>query len=148
MRAFLFSFFLMLISSSVFLIMPGNASDYSLAIFGNANMDDTIDERDIEYVDGVINGTNAATNLSDANYDGRVDEEDIDQIKLIIQGEDKETTIIDSMDRIVTVKKPVERIVTTHSHHIEAMRAIQLEMNKIGNYSVPSSKPYFSSETS
>lgn len=47
----------MLVSSSVFLVMPVNASDYTLAIFGNANMDDTIDERDIEYVDGVINGT-------------------------------------------------------------------------------------------
>lgn len=111
-------------------IGSAGASD-TLEIFGNANMDETIDEMDIAYVEGVIKGANAATNLSDANYDCKVDAEDLDQINLIIRDEEKELTIIDSMDRIVTLKMPIERIVTTHNHHIETMRALQMDMDKI-----------------
>ena len=59
------------------------AAEYTLGIFGNANMDDTIDEKDIAYIEGIIKGTNASTNLSDANYDGVIDAQDIDQIKKI-----------------------------------------------------------------
>ena len=54
---------------------------FTLGIYGNANMDGTIDEMDIAYVEGVINATNASTNLSDANYDGKVDSSDLDQIR-------------------------------------------------------------------
>ena len=86
-------------------IGSAGASDYTLDIFGNANMDDTIDEEDIAYVEGIIKGENAATNLSDANYDGEVDEKDIAQIEEIIKGEEKNLTLIDSADKIVTVKK-------------------------------------------
>jgi|GEM_PF-4022682 len=53
--------------------MPANASDFPLSVFGNANMDDTIDEKDVAYVEGVIKGTNPATNLSNANHNGRID---------------------------------------------------------------------------
>jgi iron complex transport system substrate-binding protein len=94
-------------------IMPAVADDYTLGIFGNANMDDTIDELDIEYVQGIIDGTNDETELADANYDGEIDEEDITQIELIISGEEEALTVIDSSDRIVTVPQPIERVVTT-----------------------------------
>ena len=47
--------------------MPADASDFTLEIFGNANMDDTIDELHIEYVQGIIDGTDDETELSDAN---------------------------------------------------------------------------------
>lgn len=46
----------------------------------------TLDEEDIEYVHGIIEGTNEVTELADANYDGDVDEEDIAQIEQIIDG--------------------------------------------------------------
>jgi iron complex transport system substrate-binding protein len=70
------------------------ASDYTLKIFGNANMDDTIDQKDVAYVESVIKGSNPATNLSDANYDGRIDDKDIDQIRNIINGTEKNITIV------------------------------------------------------
>ena len=57
---------------------------FTLDIFGNANLDDTIDEMDVAYVEGVIKGTNTATNLSDANFDGKVDLQDVNQIEKII----------------------------------------------------------------
>lgn len=69
--------------------VPVDASDFTLQIFGNANLDDSIDELDIEYVQGIIDGTNDETELSDANYDGKIDEEDIVQINQIIGGEEK-----------------------------------------------------------
>lgn len=57
------------------IIMPAVAADYTLGIFGNANMDDTIDEDDISYVEGIIDGTSEETQLADANYDGTIDED-------------------------------------------------------------------------
>lgn len=94
-------------------IMAANAADYLLGVFGNANMDDTIDEDDIEYAEGIIGGTNNATELADADYDGDVDEDDIAQIELIIHGEEKELTLIDMADRIVTIPRSIERVVST-----------------------------------
>ena len=46
------------------LVMPAVASDYTLGIYGNANMDDVIDEADIGYLEGIIAGTNEATELA------------------------------------------------------------------------------------
>jgi iron complex transport system substrate-binding protein len=57
--------------------------------------------------------------------------QDVTQIELIILGKELEITVLDSADRTVTVEKPVERIVTTHGHHVETMRALKLEMDKI-----------------
>jgi iron complex transport system substrate-binding protein len=92
-------------------VVPVGAADYTIDIFGNANMDDTIDELDVEYVQGIIDGTNDETDLSDANYDGAIDEEDIAQIELIIDGEEKERTLIDMAGRVVTIPQPIERVV-------------------------------------
>jgi iron complex transport system substrate-binding protein len=112
--------------------MMGDASDYTLDIFGNANMDDTIDEKDVAYVEDVIKGTSSATNLSDANYDGKIDALDVDQIELIINGEDKELTFIDSADRIVTVRKPIERLVVLGSYDPEALRILDATERIVG----------------
>ena len=38
-------------------IAPSVAADFTLEIFGNANMDETIDDADIAYVEEVIRGT-------------------------------------------------------------------------------------------
>ncbi len=104
---------LVMMSCMSLAVVPASAADYTLGIFGNANMDDTIDEDDIAYVEGIIDGTNEETELADANYDGEVDEDDITQIELIISGEEKELTLIDQADRIVTVPRPIERVITT-----------------------------------
>jgi iron complex transport system substrate-binding protein len=95
-------------------------------------MDDTIDEKDIAYVEGVIKGTNEATNLSDANCDGKVDEKDIDQIKLIMDGEESELIIVDSYNRTITVKEPVERIVSFYAPNVETMRSMKATDKIVG----------------
>lgn len=111
-----------------------NEENFTLDIFGNANMDETIDEMDIAYVEGIIKGANAATNLSDANYDGKVDEKDITQIEQIISGEEKEITIICNPPngKIVTINKPVERIVVLTPDSAEALSAIDSEDKVVG----------------
>jgi len=113
-------------------IMPADADDYTLSIFGNANMDDIIDENDIEYVQGIVDGTNEVTELADANYDGKIDKEDITQIELIISGEEKELTVVDSDERTVTVRMPVERVITLHSVSAEAVRMLGAKEKIVG----------------
>jgi len=113
------------------------ASDYTLGIFGNANMDDTIDENDIAYVEGVIKGTNSATNLSDANYDGKIDEDDIAHIKQIMCGEEKELTIVQYIglgpefaEEPVTVPMPVETMIAASYNKVKMLCAFG-EQDKI-----------------
>lgn len=55
------------------------SSSNPLGIFGNADMNDIIDERDVDYVNSVIDGKSEATKLADANYDGKVDSLDVDR---------------------------------------------------------------------
>lgn len=105
-------------------IMPVNASEFTLNVFGNANMDDTIDEKDIEYVEGIVNGTNDATKLADANYDGKIDEMDIDQINSIISGTEKELTFEDCNGKNTTVHQPLNKIVAIQSASIESLRIL------------------------
>jgi iron complex transport system substrate-binding protein len=128
-----------LASSASLAVMPAAASDYTLEIFGNANLDDIIDEDDIEYVKGVIEGNNDATELADANYDGQIDEEDIIQIELIIRGEEEKLTFIAPTEvlqpappEIITIEKPVERIVVLMAPSAEVLRSLDAEDKIVG----------------
>jgi len=98
--------------------------DPVLEVYGNANMDNIIDESDVVYLHGVINGTNAATKLSDANYDDKIDENDIDWIRQIIQNTERKLTIIDDSGRTVTINMPIQRIVTLNYRFPEPLVAI------------------------
>jgi len=106
-------------------LIPVVASDYTLEIFGNANMDDTVDEKDVEYVQGIIDGTNEATELADANYDGVINDEDIAQIELIICDEESELVIVDAEGNAVNVKMPLNRIVVPYHDSADLLRALQ-----------------------
>jgi len=99
--------------SLMLLVLPAAASDHILDIFGNANEDDTIDLKDVEYTASVVLGLDNQTQLADAKYDGEIDILDVTQIELIILGREKELTVIDQADRIVAVTMPIERVVTT-----------------------------------
>ena len=102
MRLYGFAVLVVLLASSA-------AYGHPLKVFGNANMDEVIDEADIKYVQGILEGKNDVTELADANHDGKVDEEDLDQIGLIIAGDETELTLIDMANRTVTIPMPVER---------------------------------------
>ena len=106
-------------------VTTASEDDYVLGIYGNANEDDTIDMRDLTYVKLMFFGKKPETELADAKYDGKINPLDFIQIKLIIVGKEKELTIVDSADRTVTVKKPVERMVVFEVAHPEAIQAIK-----------------------
>jgi iron complex transport system substrate-binding protein len=117
-------------------ISVASASGYTLEIFGNANMDDAINESDIVYVRDVIAGKSASTELADANRDGIVDNEDIEQIEKIINSTEdhltlKAFTIYDEA-KIVTVPMPVEKVIILNLACAEAIRCIKAEDKVIG----------------
>lgn len=104
--------YLAILASCVLAVMSANAHDFTLSVYGNANMDDIIDNNDITYVQGIIDGSDRATDLADANCDGQIDESDIDQIDSIISGKATELKLIDNEGVTVTVEKPAESIAT------------------------------------
>jgi iron complex transport system substrate-binding protein len=104
--------------------LPGIAAateDETLDIYGNANEDEIIDMRDLTFTARMILRLEDETELADANYDGRISVADMTQIGLIILGRESKLTLVDSADRIVTVNKPVEKIVSTHISNDEAI---------------------------
>ena len=113
-------------------VTTASEDDYVLDIYGNANEDDTIDMRDLTYVKLIFFGKKPETELADAKYDGKINPLDFIQIKLIIVGKEKELTLIDSLDRIVTVKKPVQRVFTLAD--VEVFEVIKGQDKIVGVY--------------
>ena len=108
-------------------VTTASEDDFVLDIYGNANEDDTIDMGDVVYTKLAIFGKKPKTELCDAKYDGRINVLDVIQTKLIILGKEKELTVIDSYDRIVTVKKPIKRVVAALDFFtLETLRAIKV----------------------
>ena len=107
-------------------ITTASEDDYVLGIYGNANEDDTIDMRDLTHVKLIFFGKKPETELADAKYDGEINPLDFIQIKLIIVGKEKELTLIDTKDQIVTVNKPIERIVVGSCPILETLRSIKM----------------------
>jgi iron complex transport system substrate-binding protein len=113
--------------------------DETLDIYGNANEDDIIDMRDLTFTARMILRLEDETELADANYDGRVSVADMTQIGLIILGRESKLTLVDGSDRIVTVNKPVERIVFTHLATAEGISILGAGDRVVGrDYTMPS----------
>ena len=113
-------------------ITTASEDDYVLGVYGNANEDDTIDMRDLTYVKLIFFGKKPETELADAKYDGKINPLDFIQIKLIIVGKEKELTFIDNAERIVTVKKPIERIVMLSTDSAEVVRTLGAKDKIVG----------------
>jgi iron complex transport system substrate-binding protein len=125
--------------SVIITAMAASASDYVLGIYGNANMDNTIDQRDIAYVKEVISGAKPATNLTDANYDGKIDQMDVSQIEQMINGTETEVTIIQYLrtppnvvEEPVTVSMPINKVVATAQYAAEAVVALGAKEKLVG----------------
>ena len=124
-------------------ITTASEDDYVLDIYGNANEDDTIDMRDLTYVKLIFFGKKPETELADAKYDGKINPLDFIQIKLIIVGKEKEITIVDSADRIVTVKKPVRRAITLGGYDAELMYMLGEQDKIVGIANWMAKKTYY-----
>ena len=113
-------------------IMSASAQDFTLDIFGNANMDELIDEQDASYVGGIINNANDKTDLADANQDGKVDDADIDRIRQIIDGSESELYYLDCMGNVSKVKHPLNRIILIYDNTAEIIRILGAEDLVVG----------------
>ena len=121
------------ITMMLLLAMPAAASDYTLGVFGNANEDDTINMQDVTYTELIILEYRDQTELADAKYDGEIDILDMTQIALIILGREKELTVLDSADKVLTINMPVERIVVAScGEHPEALRILDAMDRVVG----------------
>jgi len=114
------------------IIMITSAQDFTLDIFGNANMDDLIDDRDIAYVEGILNGANKQTNLTDADQNGKVDQDDIARIKQIIDGTESELYYIDARGETAKVKHPLKKIIIAYDNTAEIIRILGAEDRVVG----------------
>ncbi len=124
--------FMAIMFAALSLAMSAGASVDLLSIFGNANMDDAISEADVAFVQGIISGSNAPTRLADANYDGKIDSQDIDRINEIIKGEEKEITVCDSINRNVTIKMPINKMIALGSYRNEAAKILKAQDMMVG----------------
>jgi|WetSurMetagenome_2_1015567.scaffolds.fasta_scaffold02027_6 iron complex transport system substrate-binding protein len=109
-----------------------NSDSFSLNVFGNANMDNTIDEQDVAYLEEVIAKTKQATNLSDANLDGSIDDKDVQLVKEIIKGDEKQISVIDESGKTLTIKEPLNRIVVCHAMFAEVMKSLGADDKIVG----------------
>ncbi|MDD1754939.1 MAG: hypothetical protein LUQ63_04900 [Methanothrix sp.] len=95
-------------------------------------MDDLIDDRDIAYVEGILNGANKQTNLTDADQNGKVDQDDIARIKQIIDGTESELYYIDARGETAKVKHPLKKIIIAYDNTAEIIRILGAEDRVIG----------------
>ncbi|MGB4087577.1 ABC transporter substrate-binding protein [Methanothrix sp.] len=114
------------------LVVLASAGDYVLHIFGNANLDDDIDEQDLAYLQGIIDGKKRQNWLSDADNSGKIDGSDITQVERIINGTQTEITIIDSDNKTVTVKQPLERLVIYTHQCAEILQLLGVQDRVVG----------------
>ena len=111
----------LVITAILLTCVPASASgEYTLGIFGNANEDDTIDLKDVEYTASVVLGLDDQTQLADAKYNGEIDILDLTQIELIMLRQEKELTLLDMIDRTVTIPRPINRVVTISDGLVES----------------------------
>ncbi|MCK9439892.1 MAG: ABC transporter substrate-binding protein [Methanothrix sp.] len=114
------------------LMLSASAGDYILHIFGNANLDDNIDEQDLTDLQNIIDGKDKQTELADADHNGKIDQLDIAQVERIINGTQTEITIIDSDNKTVTVKQPLERLVIYTHQCAEILQLLGVQDKVVG----------------
>jgi len=100
------------------------ASNVTLSVLGNANGDETIDVKDVEYTESIILGSKNQTQLADATCDNNINILDVTKTELINLGKAKELTLVDGVGRQVNVSLPVKRIVPTDYRTTETLLAL------------------------
>ncbi len=100
---------------------------FTLEVYGNANLDELVDERDVAYLQRIIKGEVNATEFADANKDGKIDEKDIEQVRSIIDGTASFIWILDGNGEPLNVRLPVKRIGVEYLSNVELMRILRAQ---------------------
>jgi iron complex transport system substrate-binding protein len=121
----------MILCTSV-IILPALAGSFTLKIYGNANLDSVIDEKDVDYIRAIMAGSEPKTIFSDTNLDGVIDETDIMLTEKIVNDTMESLTIIDSANRTVTVMYPIDDLVSLNQNSAQALKILDAEGRIIG----------------
>ena len=104
------------------------SSDLSgrLAVFGNANNDDYLDDEDLELVGKIIAGTEDKEKypFADANNDGNVNDADREIIQKMINREEMDIKYLNGNKEVKTVGYPIKRAVVVGTNATMTMQAI------------------------
>ncbi len=99
---------------------------------GNANLDQFVDDRDVDYLQKIIGGTETKTRLADANNDGKIDQSDIDQVEQIIKGTENEIFYLDAHDKVASARHPVNSAIVIYDNAGEIIRILGASDKIIG----------------
>ncbi len=109
--------------SAFVLVKGGGSSDVDnslpckLRVYGNANMDNYLDDQDIQYIDDVIDGKviwdRVINPLADVNQDGILDDKDKDLIQNYIDGESGTMYYLDQNGERRSVPYPLTDVLGT-----------------------------------
>lgn len=105
-------------------LSPTNAADFVLEIYGNANMDEYLNQDDLDYIRDIVAGKTEPTKFADANFDAQVNEQDIEQVQAIMEGRETNITYIDILGEAETLKKPIKRLVNLGYNGVEMTRIL------------------------
>jgi len=107
---------------------PYRSSDMTgrLAVMGNANNDDYIDDKDLDVLDAIIDGTTTAAEhpLADANNDGTVDSKDREMVQKMIDKTKQTVYFVDANSKIAKADYPLSRVVVVGTNVMLSVQAI------------------------
>lgn len=89
----------------------------SLPVYGNANDDYIVDDEDISIMESIMKGDKSLADypLADADLDGKVTSKDIEIATKLKNGESTMCTIVDQLDRKVTLQYPLDNMIAIRS---------------------------------
>lgn len=139
--------------SALLLINNDNNNEYKstdnsgrLAILGNANNDDYIDDDDLATIDAIIDGTTSKEDhpLADADNNGTVDSEDRKIVERMIKREKMDIWYINGNDEIKKVGYPLNRVVVVGTNAALTLQALGAVTNgKVVGTTGEATKDYF-----
>ena len=95
----------------------------ALLIYGNANGDSCIDEKDVEMIEQLIE-SGTYLRIADANMDGTLDSDDVSVVKKLISHQSTEAYYLDMADGATKFDYPIKSFMGIHQFVLMPMVAI------------------------
>ena len=94
-----------------------NPLDCKLRVMGNANQDNYLNQKDVDFIQDIVDGktvwNRTADPLVDANNDGIIDTTDVDLVKGFIEGKDSTMFYLDWNNSARSVSYPLTKVLGT-----------------------------------
>ena len=104
--------------------IPNESDMARLNILGNANKDDLIDSKDVDYIKNVINKKEGNNFYCDANQDGYVDSKDLEMVRNMISKSIDKVYYVSVADDVRKCSVPIKNIATGFRRTNEMIAAL------------------------